>query len=149
MLKVSLTKQFKTNQSKEVSGVTIDYGTNEDGSTIQFILSRMSRSNTAYTKCLELATRPYRRQIEMKTLDDATATKVFIDVFVKTILKGWNNVLLSDVTGNPDDEGFAPFNESNAIQLMNRLPDLYDDLQEQAKSAQLFKDESLEIEAKN
>lgn len=146
---MSLTKQFKTNQSKEVSGVTIDYGTNADGSTIQFILSRMSRSNVAYTKCLELATRPYRRQIEMKTLDDATATKVFIDVFVKTILKGWNNVLLSDVTGNSDDEGFAPFNESNAIQLMNNLPDLYDDLQEQAKSAQLFKDESLEIEAKN
>lgn len=146
---MSLSKQFETNKAKEVEGVALQYGENSDGTIPTFWLSRMSRANQQYTKTLETVTRPYRRQMDLGTLANDTAEKLFLEVFVKTILKGWDNIKLSDVTGDENDEGFAPFNFENAIKLMKRLPELYDDLQAQAKSAALFKDESLEIESKN
>lgn len=146
---MSLRKQFETNTNKEVEGVAIEYGENKDGSRPTFWISRMSRANTQYTKLLETATRPYRRQMDLGTLANDVADKVFLEVFVKSILKGWQNVALSDVTGNEDDEGFAPFTPDNAIALFKALPELYEDLQAQAKSAALFKSESMEAETKN
>lgn len=146
---MSLSKQFATDAAKEVDGVVIQFGQNDDGSVPGFHISRMSKANTRYTRALEVATRPYRRQIEMGTLANDVAERVFMGVFVDTVLKNWENVLLSDVTGDASAEGFAPFNRQNALSLFERLPELYDDLQNQAKSAALFKDEAQEAEAKN
>lgn len=146
---MSLRKQFETNTAKEVDGVAIEFGENDDGTRPTFWISRMSRANQQYTKTLETVTRPYRRQMDLGTLANDVAEKLFLEVFVKTILKGWDNVKLSDVTGDSNDEGFAPFNVENATKLMKGLPELYDDLQAQAKSAALFKDESIAAETKN
>lgn len=146
---MSLRKQFETNESKEIEGVALQYGENADGTVPSFWISRMSRANTAYTKTLEKVTRPYRRAMDMGTLANDVAEKLFLEVFCKTVLKGWENIPLSDVTGNEEDEGFAPFTIENAMALMKALPELYDDLQNQARSAALFKDESIEQESKN
>jgi len=146
---MSLSKQFATDTAKEVEGVVIQFGQNDDGSVPGFHISRMSKANTRYTRALEAATRPYRRQIEMGTLANDVAERVFMGVFVDTVLKGWENVELADVTGNENDTGFAPFNRANALSLFGRLPELYDDLQNQAKSAAMFKEEAQEAEAKN
>lgn len=146
---MSLVKQFGTDVEKECEGVAIQYGSNEDGSIPAFHISRMSRSNVRYTKRLEVATRPYRRQIELGTLDNDVAERIFMQVFVDSVLKGWENIKLSDVTGIEDDEGFATFNKENAMKLFERLPELYDDLQAQAKSAAIFKDEEIEDATKN
>uniref|UniRef100_A0AAU6VZZ5 Tail assembly chaperone n=1 Tax=Pseudomonas phage Pavpe01 TaxID=3138545 RepID=A0AAU6VZZ5_9VIRU len=146
---MSLSNQFATDTAKEVDGVVIQYGQNDDGSIPGFHISRMSRANVRYTKALEVATRPYRRQIELGTLANDIAERVFTGVFVDSVLKGWENVALSDVTGDASDTGYAPFNRANALALFGRLPELYEDLQNQAKSAAMFKDEQLEDEAKN
>lgn len=146
---MSLVKQFATDVQKECDGVAIQYGANEDGSIPAFHISRASRSNTRYQKKLEFATRPYRRQIELGTLDDSVAERVFMEVFVDSVLKGWENIKLSDVTGDVTDEGFAPFTRDNAVNLFTRLPELYDDLQAQSKSAALFKEEQMEVATKN
>lgn len=146
---MSLRNQFETNKSKESDGVAIVFGQNSDGTNPTFIISRMSRANQKYTKTLEAVTRPYRRQMDLGTLSNDIAEKLFLEVFVKTILKDWQNISLSDVTGNADDEGYAPFTIENATKLMTALPELYDDLQAQAKSAALFKDESVSTESKN
>lgn len=146
---MSLSNQFATDSAKEVEGVVIQYGQNADGSIPGFHISRMSRANVRYTKALEVATRPYRRQIELGTLANDVAERVFTGVFVDSVLKGWENVALSDVTGDAKDTGHAPFNRANALALFARLPELYEDLQNQAKSAAMFKDEQQEEEAKN
>jgi hypothetical protein len=139
---MSLYTQFKTNAEKEVEGVEIQYGPNEDGTIPTFIISRMGKSNKAYTKALEAATRPYRRQIELGTMNNDTAETLFIGVFAKTVLKGWKNVR--------DESGAEiAFSEKAAVKLLTDLPEMYDDLQEKAKSASLFREESLEDEAKN
>ncbi len=145
---MSLSKNYATNRTAEVEGVDVPMGTNDDGSVISFKLSRMSKSNKRYTKALEAATKPYRRQIELGVLDETLSEKLFKGVFVDTILLGWQNVQFSDIVGGYNTEK-APFTKENALQLFDRLPELYEDLQQQAQKISLFRDESLEDEAKN
>lgn len=146
---MSLSNQFETDKQAEVDGVWVEYGANENGTIPGFKISRMSKANKKYTKALEKATRPHRRAIELETMNNDLAERLFMQVFVDTVLLEWRNVPLSDVTGNKDDEGFATFNSENAMMLFERLNELYDDLQEKAKKASLFREETLEGEAGN
>lgn len=139
---MSLYNQFATNKEAEVEGVEVQYGANADGSIPSFRISRMSKVNKKYTKALERATRPHRRAIELETMNNDLAERLFMGVFVDTVLLGWNNV--QDRDGNN-----IAFNRENALKLFEDLPELYDDLQEKAKKASLFREESLEGEAGN
>lgn len=139
---MSLFAQFAINKFKEADGVEITYGENSDGTTPTFILCRMGKSNRKYAKAMEVATRPYRRQLELGTLSNAIAEKLTMEVFVETVLVGWSDV-------QNEDGDLMDFSKENAIGLMTALPELYDDLQEKAKSVALFRDESREEDAKN
>jgi len=139
---MSIFKQFATDRTKEIEGVEVSYGFNDDGTEIKFFIPRMSKSNKAYSKALEEATRPYRRQFELGTMDEKKAEDIFMEVFSGTILKGWQNVY--DADGKPIE-----FSRFKAVDLFKALPDLYQDLQEKANSAALFREEMLEDEAKN
>ena len=139
---MSIFKQFATDQTKEIEGVEVSYGFNDDGTEIKFFISRMSKSNKAYSKALEKATRPYRRQFELGTMDEKKAEEIFKEVFCSTILKGWENV-------QDDDGKNMDFSVQGAKFLFQSLPDLYQDLQEKANSAALFREEMVEEEAKN
>lgn len=139
-----LHKQFKTNSAKETEGVKIEFpeAQNDDGTIPTFIISRMGKSNKAYSKALEAATRPYRRQVELGTMKNDVAEKLFLNVFVDTILRGWENV--------QDESGEAiPYSKDSAIALLEELGDVYDRLQEEAKISSNFRDSALEDEAKN
>lgn len=141
---MGLHKQFKTNSSKENEGVEIEFveAMNEDNTVPTFIISRMGKSNKTYSKALEAATRPYRRQVELGTMKNEVAETLFMGVFVDTILKGWKNV--------QDEKGEEiTFSKDAAIALLSELPDVYERLQEEAKLSANFRDEALENEAKN
>lgn len=139
-----LHKQFKTNSTKETEGVKIEFheAQNDDGTVPAFIISRMGKSNKPYSKALEAATRPYRRQLELGSIKNEIAEKLFLNVFVDTILRGWENV--QDENGND-----IPYSKDCAISLLEELGDVYDRLQEEAKIASNFRDLALEKEAKN
>ena len=139
---MSLFDQFETNTDKEAEGVEVQYAPNKDGSVPTFVVSRMGKSNKKYSKMLDKATKPYARQLQLGTLANETADKLFMDVFVKTVLKGWKNVYGRD--GAP-----LEFTPENAAMILTALPDLYDDLQEKAKSAALFREEERETDAGN
>ena len=139
---MSLFKQFATDAKKEAEGVRISYAPNSDGSIPTFIIARMGKSNKKYSKALEVATRPYRRQMELGTLANETAEAIFLKVFVDTILLGWEFV-------QDENEIFMDCKKENAIRLFEKLPELYEDLQKQANSVVLFRNEALEDEAKN
>lgn len=139
---MSLYKNYATDKRAEIEGKRIVFGTNDDGTEIAFILRRMSRSNPEYTKALNKATQPIQREIELETLDNARADAIFLDVFVDTILIGWENV--RDADGNE-----LAFNRENARKLLTDLPDLYDSLQDTAKKATHFREAARERAAKN
>lgn len=139
---MSLYNQFETNKEAEVEGVEVEYGANADKTVPKFRISRMSKANKKYTKALERATRPHRRAIELETMNNDLAERLFMGVFVDTVLLGWSNV--------QDREGKnIAFNKENALKLFTDLPELYDDLQEKAKKASLFREEAIEEEAGN
>lgn len=146
---MSLTKSFKTDNTKEVAGIRVPVGFNEDKTEVAFYLSRMSRQNPAYTRELEKATKPYSTQIRTKTISETVAAEIALQVFVTSILRGWENVLLSDVTGNPEDKGFAEFTQDNAKKLFKNLPELLDHLSNEASDVSNFRSEELEEDAKN
>ena len=141
---MSLYKQFATNSEKEMEGVEVQMteAENEDGSIPTFVVSRMGKSNKRYSKALEAATRPYRRQIELGTMNNDKAEEIFMGVFVDTVLKGWKNVR--------DENGAElPFNKQSATKLFKDLPEVYERLQEEAKLSANFREASLEEEVKN
>lgn len=139
---MSLFKQFATDKKKEVDGVEVAYGENEDGTVPTFIISRMGSSNKKYNKAIETVTRPYRRLIDMNLMPNDQAEKMLQKVFVDIILLGWKNI--QDETGKIID-----FNHDNALKLFEDLPDLYGDLKAAAQTAALFRSEALDEEAKN
>jgi hypothetical protein len=153
---MSLTSNYKTDEKKEVNGVTVTKGKNADGSKIEFILARMSKANKRYMAALERVSAEHKSAIDRGRLKGDEAEEIFMGVFVKTVLLGWNNVVATDVTGEPEKEYkkgdklvFADFSVANATKLFTRLPDLYDELQEDAKKATLFQDAEQEEKAKN
>lgn len=139
---MSIFDDFQTNPKAETEGVWVEYSENKDGTLCAFKVSRMSKANKKYTKALERATKPVRRQIDLKTLKDEKAEDIFLQVFVDTVLLDWKNVQ----TRSGDE---IPFSREKALEVMKALPDLYDDLQEKAKEMELFRQEALEEEAKN
>lgn len=138
---MSLTKQFATDVEKEVAGVEVTYGANEDGTVPTFVISRAGKSNKQYQKALATAIKPYERQQQLGTLEPEVAERVYMGVFIATLLKGWSNVKLSDVTGEASDKGYADFSAANARKLFDRLPELYDDLTNKAGTAAMFREE--------
>jgi len=139
---MSLHSQFATDKKAEVDGVWVEYGANDDGTIPGFKISRMSKANKKYTKALERATRPHRRAIELETMNNDLAERLFMEVFVDTVLLDWKDIQ------DRDGENLELTKES-ALKLFNELPELYDDLQEKAKKASLFREETLEEEAGN
>lgn len=139
---MSLFEQFETDNSKEVEGVEVQYAPNKDNTIPTFVISRMGKANKKYSKALDKASKPYARQLQLGTLAEETAENLFMGVFVKTVLKGWSNVRGKD---GKDLE----FNPENAMFVLKALPDLYEDLQDKAKSAALFREETNEDDAKN
>jgi len=139
---MSLYENFETNKELEVGGVPMEYSPNKDGTVPTFNVTRMSRSNTRYTKRLEAATKPHRRSIQLETMDNGLAEKISMQVFVDTILLGWKNVQ------NRKGE-VVPYSKEAALKLFMELPDFYDDLQARASKASEFRDAAIEEEAKN
>jgi hypothetical protein len=141
---MGLFKEYKTDSVKESSGIviTFDEAQNADGSIPSFTLSRMGKSNVAFSKALESATRPYRRQMELGLMKNDVAETLFLKVFVETVLRDWENI-------QSEDGISIAFTPENAISLLTELPDVYERLQTEAKLASNFRSESLIEESKN
>lgn len=139
---MSLYQLFKTSKNLETDGIYIEYGSDEDGKPIRIKIARAGGSNKAFTKALERATRPYRKAIQSGLLDNATADRLFRDVFADTVVLGWENVK------GPDGKDL-PFSRENILKLFEDLPDLFSDLREQASNAALYREEVAEKDLGN
>lgn len=146
---MSLRKEFSQDTVKVTEGVPFEIGNNDDGSTVKLYLSRLSSSNPKYLKTVEAENRPYARQMRNNTLSTEKQKELTLRTFCKAILTGWENVLLSDVTGNPEDTGFAEFNFDNAFKLMSDLPDLYETAIGFSMDMSNFRADELEDATKN
>lgn len=141
---MNLYKQFNTDTKRERDGINLQYGFVDEAQTkpIQIRIARAGGSNAAYKRVLENRVKPYRRQIQNETLDLDTMTAIMREVYAETIVLGWNNV--QDAEGND-----MAFSKENVIKLFTDLPELFEDVQNAASTQALFRQETLEQEAKN
>lgn len=152
---MSLSKIFKTDSQAEQKGVPLTFPANDDGTIPTFYIARMHRSNPKYQRALESATKPYKRELQLGTLPDEKAQQLTRSIFIKALLTGWENIPMSDVTGEAVDtleDGstvYAPFTEANAEALFANLPELYSDLNVFAQNRQNFIEVEREADAKN
>lgn len=139
---MSIYEAFGTNEELENKGIELTVSENKDGTPVKFYVARAGKSNKKYQKALETTFKPYRRQIQLGTMSEETATALMTEVFATTILKGWENV-------RGKDGKDIPFNKDNAVMLLTALPDLYETLSSAASDAANFRDETLAEDAKN
>lgn len=139
---MSLYKQFATDKNVERDGVVLSYGKNSKNKDINIRIARAGGANIRYTKLLEAAIKPYRRQLQNETMDNGVAEDITMRVYAQSVVLGWEGV--EDENGND-----MKFTVENCMKLFKDLPDLWADIQSQATRAALFRQDILEADAKN
>lgn len=128
---------FKTNETREREGVTLDLG--DAG---KFRLARAGGGNAAFQKRLAAITKPHRRAIQTETISTAQAEALMAQVYAETVVLGWEGV-----TG--EDGQLLPFSKDNCVKLLTDLPELFREIQTTSSDIRYFRDEILEADAKN
>jgi hypothetical protein len=139
---MSLFKQFETNEKLEKSGILLEYGVTAEGKPICIRIARAGGSNKQFDKRLEALTKPIRRQLQNDIADLAQLDTIMRRVYAETVVLGWENV-------QGKDGKDIVFSVDNCIQLFMDLPDLFGDIQEQARKATLFRQSNLDVAAGN
>lgn len=132
----NLYKLYKTDPVLEREGVDFRF----DDAILR--IARAGGANTKFVRALAEKTKHLRRAIELDALDDSEGTQILREVFVDTILVGWEGV--KDEEGNP-----LEFTRDNAIKLLTDLPDLMKDLQQFASSIANYRRERVNDAIKN
>ena len=134
---MSLYSLFKTDKSLEVKGIDLQYG---DG--IIITIARAGGANPIYARVVEAKTKPYRRQIQSETISRELSEQLTREIYAEAIVLGWSGVT--------DENGKAmEFTKENAVKLFKDLPDLFEDVKEQAGKAALFRNDILTADSKN
>lgn len=128
---------FANNEELETQGIVVDYGP-----AGKFLIARAGGANRKFQRVSEKVFRPYRRQIEAKTIDPKVADKLLAQVFAQTVILGWENV--TDRDGNE-----LEFSPENAQKLLLDLPDLFASLREEAVAAANFRADEVEEDLGN
>jgi len=133
---------FKTDGALEKEGIWIEYGTTDGDKPIRIKIARAGGKNTDFSKALEKATKPYRKQIQTGMLEDKVADRLYKDVFADKVVLDWENVQ------GPDGKDMK-FTKPNVLKVFEDLPDLFTDLREQSTNATLFREEVRETDLGN
>lgn len=131
----NLYAMFKGDAKAEVEGIEVPFG------DATFRVARVGGANAArIAKINEAVTRPYRRQMELNLLPQEKVIDINVEVFVRGVLLGWENV--------EDENGPLPYTVENAKKLLKDLPEVFNELMKVATDRDSFKAE-LENDAKN
>lgn len=99
-------------------------------------------ANRRYQKRMEALSKPYRRAIQLGTMDDDKADEIALKGFLELVLLDWGNIPI---------EGACPFTVEGARQILSK-PEwrvFYADLRDAASNVEEFAKDELEKDAKN
>jgi hypothetical protein len=119
----NLFKTFETDKNLEKEGVWFEISPG-----VRFNCARMGPMNKTYKRALSKKMKPHQRQYQQGTLDEELGENLLMDVFIETVLLGWEGV--TDREGKAIDLDF-----NNAKWLFAELPDVYRALTEESEKA--------------
>lgn len=137
---------FQTDRSKEAEGIVLNY------SDVFWIkITRAGGSNEHYKRILTEKLKPFRRAIQTETIDEAASARLLREAVAEGIVMDWGTGIYPAGAGSiPGRDGTPiPFNVQNAVQLFTDLPDLFNDVYEQANKVSLFRATETEADAGN
>lgn len=128
---------FKNNENLEAGqGVTLQY----PGFSIT--IHRAGGSNKRFAQILSAKMKPHRHQYDRGILDDETSKRILLESYAEGVVVGWKDV--KDANGKN-----MPFNKENVVKLFSDLPDLFNDVKQQAENVALFREETEKVDEKN
>lgn len=152
----SMYEQFKTDAELERNGVEIDYG------DFRVTVARAGGANKRFARVLESKSKPYRRAIQTETMNLELSIGLLREVYAEAIILRWetkvNEEWLIGIEPPPDvdleaveltNEGLLAFTRDNIVEVFTLLPDLFQDLQEQAQKIAMYRSHILDIDAGN
>lgn len=121
---------FGTDKKAEAEGRWVEFPANDDGTIPRVKLARMSAANPKFQARAEAIAREFSLDIELDLLTNDKAKGPMLDLFVDTIITGWEHI---------QDEDGKDIPLSNARQLLEDVPDFYDALIQKAKALSTFR----------
>lgn len=128
-----MTKQFSSpyamyssDKNLEAKGIWLDFG------AFRIRVARAGGSNQKFKIALEQKLRPHQLQIKAGTMDNDLALRLLAEAYAEAIVLDWENV--TDAAGKP-----MAFTEENVVKLFTDLPELFNEVQEQAGKLSNFR----------
>lgn len=155
----TLADLFGTDPDMERRGIHVAYG-----KLGTFIVARTGGANKKYQRILAAKMAPYRRQIQHaarvvqgrgqeKILDEKTQNlmdRLQREAFAEAALLGWFSDSGKNVIPHPFERGKTlEYTQENALMLLTKLPELFNDLAEQAGDHMNYRELALETDAGN
>ena len=138
-MSINMFSRYAIDKEKEQNGVWSEFDLGF-GQPWRFKIARTSNRNIEYLKCVEKVFKPYRKVLDY--LDKSVILKLEMEVFIKSIIKEWQNV--TNEKGEP-----LEFNLENAMYIFDKLPEVYDTLKEDSNNGKLYREEEMKEDSKN
>lgn len=144
---MSLRNAYSTDKTKEVNGVELEC---DAAPGVFFTIRRQGGNNKLWAKTLEEVTKPFRRQMELKTIKNEKAEELMREAFAKAVVVGWRGVSQFDISGDPSHKEIEwSFSVANCLALFVEMPDIYEELQKKSTDIDNFRNAALEVESGN
>lgn len=137
---------FRSDTAAEQQGVELDYG------PFRVTIARAGGANKSYERILESLTKPYRRAIQLETLDQKVSERIMREALAKAVILNWE--VRVDKDGNPDPDGsdyaqgiedpdtgeLLPYSWENVMKVLGHpeIQNLYHDIRIQSGKEALF-----------
>ena len=128
-MKTNLDSLFKTNETIEQEGIWFEVATG-----VAFLIKRFGGYNSPKIKAaLTKYYKPYARQIENGTMDQAKEKEIMVKVFVESCVLDWKGIEIDGVA--------TPFSTAECVKLLVALPEMSDLLIQYATDYKNYKDD--------
>lgn len=145
---MSMYEQFETSASLEQQGITLDYG------SFRVRMARAGGANTKYARKLSDLWAPHKRAMQLGAMDEKVAQEILIKALVFGCILDWEVCVDREkdewkkgIEGR--DGEIMPFSTDNLLKTLRELPNLFLNLQEDAKNMTLYREVLREEDAKN
>jgi hypothetical protein len=136
-----LFKQFAYSPKLEAEGVEVKYSPNADGTIPTFTILRTHGRNQRFMQAWSKHAEPFEKARQKGKMTDEQARQININVFIDGLLVGFANV--------QDENSIMIIDNTGIAELFNKLPDLFEDLQQRSVAAGTFQEQEITEAIKN
>jgi hypothetical protein len=141
----------KTDPALENDGVRFEHmETRTEG--FAYTVKRAHSGNKKYSRAMQNALKPYRRQMDADEADDALIRGPLVAVYCDLMLTRWETCqdgVWAEGIENEEGGELLPANRDNLYKMLMDLPEIFDQIREDSTKAAFYRVTHREEDAKN